>query len=459
MLAVPPHNVERLRAMCAAEDVGFCDLGQFGWHADGPGQGEPLLVLTYRGQEVGRLPMHLLHEGIPQPTRQAHWSAPQPAAMGRARPAPPRDLGQALHTLLAHPNIASKHWIIRQYDHEVQGGSTIKPLVGPGQDGPSDAAVIRPKLDSRRGVAIACGLATPIGEAATADGTAIDGDSYWMTLAAIDEVVRNLVCVGADPRRIAILDNFCWPSCDDPRNLATLVRAAQACYDGALAYGTPFVSGKDSLNNQFTTDDGRVIAIPPTLLISGLGIVPDVMRCRSMDAKAAGNLLLLVGATDARLGGSHYLMCFDDPSVDHRIPRVDLRHGPRIAGAVAAAIERGLVASAHDCSDGGLLVAAAEMAFAGRVGLELGLDALPADAAPPLSAACFAESPSRFLLEIAPDQLDAVVHTLRQANVPFAHVGRFTDGQSLTARTARGGEVLCEPLDALRGTWRSPLDW
>ncbi len=459
VLAVPPDKVDVLRVMCEAEDVAFCDLGQFGWHADGPGEGDPLLVLTYHGQEVGRLAMNLLHEGIPQPTRTANWAPPKPAAIRRQRPAPPRDLGAALHGLLSHPNIASKHWIIRQYDHEVQGGSTIKPLVGPGQDGPSDAAVIRPKLSSRRGVAIGSGLATSIGEAATADGTASDGDSYWMTLAAIDEVVRNLVCVGADPRRIAILDNFCWPSCDDPTRLATLVRAAEACYDGALAYGTPFVSGKDSLNNQFTTDDGKVIAIPPTLLISGLGIVPDVARCRTMDAKAVGNLLLLVGPTDARLGGSHYLMTYDDPAVDRRIARLDLRRGPRTAGAVAAAIERGLVASAHDCSDGGMLVAAAEMAFAGRIGLDLDLDAPPADGALPEAAACFAETPSRFLLEVAPDKLDATVAVMRLANVPFAQVGRFVEGDRLTARARRGGMLLSESLDDLRTTWLRPLDW
>ena len=245
------------------EDVAFCDLGTFGLIEDDA----PMLSLNYHGTEVGRLSMTLLHDGIPTPTREATWDH---GPLKRAAPARPasagRDIRSTLHTLLSHPNIASKHWIIRQYDHEVQGGSVVKPLVGPEQDGPSDAAVIRPKLDSRRGIALSCGLAPNLSEAACADG-----DSFWATLAAIDEAVRNAVCVGADPTHIALLDNFCWPSCDDPAQLGALVRAAEACYDGALAYKTPFVSGKDSLNNQFTTEDGRVITIPQTLLITALG--------------------------------------------------------------------------------------------------------------------------------------------------------------------------------------------
>src|SRR5262249_37414617 len=150
-------------------------------------------------------------------------------------------------------------WIIRQYDHEVQGGSVIKPLTGPKQVGPSDAAVIRPKLNSTKGVALACGLAPQI------------EDPYQMTIAAIDEAIRNVVAVGADPSKVAILDNFCWPSVDDEKTMGTLVAACEACRDAALAYGIPFISGKDSLHNQFTNQEtGQVIRIPRTLLISAI---------------------------------------------------------------------------------------------------------------------------------------------------------------------------------------------
>jgi phosphoribosylformylglycinamidine synthase len=279
-----------------------------------------------------------------------------------------------------------------------------------------------------------------------------------MALAAIDEAVRNVVCAGAAPDHIAILDNFCWPRCDDPKQLGSLVRAAEGCHDGALAYRAPFVSGKDSLSNQFTTEDGRLITIPPTLLITALGIVPDVARARTMDAKAADGLLLIVGRTTSELGGSHYRMIAEDASRDGRIPHVDLQEGPRIAAAVAGLIAGGLVRSAHDCSDGGLLVAASEMAFAGRVGLDLDLDALPVARELDDLTACFAETPSRYLLEIAPDQLDAAVRALQTAGVPFAQIGRFASHTRLTARCARHGRLLDEPLAQLREAWLRPLD-
>ncbi len=448
VLAVPAENVDRLRAMCEAEDVTFRDLGEFGLTDS---EGQPELALFYEGAQVGRLSMSFLHEGIPTPTRQAAWrptgervpSATSPVGM---------DLPGALHGLLAHPNIASKHWISRQYDHEVQGGAVVRPLVGAAQDGPSDGAVLRPRLNSERAIAIGCGLAPQLSEVTPG------GDSYWMALAAMDEAVRNLVCVGADPHQIAILDNFCWPGCDDPHRLACLVRAAEACYDGALAYGTPFVSGKDSLNNQFTTEDGNVIAIPPTLLITGLGIVPEARRARTMDAKAVGNALLIVGATDGRMGGSHYAAIGGEVA-DARIPCVDLKAGPANARAIAKLIEKGFVASAHDCSDGGLLVAAAEMAFAGRLGLELDLSNVPAADALSVEAACFSETPSRYLLEVAPDDLDATCRLLREAGVPFGQIGRFSDSGRLAARTAGRGKVIDEPIESLLRTWKGTLDW
>jgi phosphoribosylformylglycinamidine synthase len=444
VLAVPEHNVEKVRALCDAENVEMCDLGRFG-HTDD--SGDALLTLTYKGEHVGTLSMDFMHNGIPQPTRKAVYKKPQSA---RTAPSAIRNPQSAIHALLAHPNIASKHWIIRQYDHEVQGGSAVKPLVGPHTDGPSDAAVIRPVFDSDRGVAISCGLQTGMGEKS-------GGDSYWMVLAAIDEAVRNLVCVGADPTRIAILDNFCWPSCDDPQQLGSLVRASVACYDAAMAYRTPFVSGKDSLNNQFTTEDGKAITIPPTLLITSMGIVSDVTRCVTMDAKAAGNLLLQVGATTNALAGSHAQML--GIATNDALPQVDLKRGPATARVIAQLIADGRIASAHDCSDGGMLVAAAEMAFAGRIGLDIDLDGIPSDEQLDIAAACFAETPSRYLLEIVPAQLGAIAAALRDAKIPFGHIGTFGPHQNLTVHAPRDGRVMDEPLDALRDVWLKPLDW
>ncbi len=452
VLAVPPDKTKRLEQLCTDEDVEFCDLGRFGANGD---DGAPHLVLTYHGHRVAQLSMDFLHEGIPTPVRQARWRQAK-RTVTAAAPARTRapDLESTLKLLLAHPNIASKQWIVRQYDHEVQGGSVVKPLVGPHQDGPSDAAVLRPKLTSDAGIALGCGLQPGLSEKATGK-TATCGDSYWATLAAIDEAVRNVVCVGADPKRIAILDNFCWPNCDDPDQLGSLVRAAEACYDGAMAYGTPFVSGKDSLSNQFTTEEGLLITIPPTLLITALGIVPQVRRCRTMNAKAPGNALLLVGPTTAALGGSHYVVVTADASRDLSVPQTDLEVGPRTAAAVAHLIGAGQVQSAHDCSDGGLLVAAAEMAFAGRVGLELELAHVPDCAPLDVVAACFAETPGRYLLEIEPARVDAVTSLLRGRDVPVGRVGTFARHQRLVL----AAEGLDAPLDDLRSAWLGTLDW
>jgi phosphoribosylformylglycinamidine synthase subunit PurSL len=464
VMAVPQENIDKLAALCDAENVEMCDLGQFGWNADGPEGNDPQLVLNYQGTQVGKLSMALLHDGVPMPTRDAVWGEHASQAISDTAVttnANDSSIGESLHALLAHPNIASKHWIIRQYDHEVQGGSVVKPLVGPAQDGPSDASVIRPKLGSDRGVALGCGMAPNLGEKSTEDGNTTNGDSYQATLAAIDEAVRNVVCTGADPSRIAILDNFCWPGCDDPKQLGSLVRASEACYDGAMAYKTPFVSGKDSLNNQFTTEAGDLITIPQTLLITAISIVKDANKCITMDAKAAGNLLILVGNTTDALGGSHLILAGQSGSEirNRAIPTMDLSVGPRTAATIASLIEDSCIASAHDCSDGGLLVAAAEMAFAGRIGVDIDLAGVASEQPLTTTEACFAETSCRYLLEVTPDQIDTVIRKLQAANLPFGQVGTFNDSEKLTVRTADQGQVASESLDKLCETWLAPLDW
>lgn len=303
---------------------------------------------------------------------------------------------------------------------------------GAGGGGPGDAAVVQPVAGSSRGLAIANGLCT--GWCA---------DPYAMTLAALDECVRNLVCVGTDPARIAVLDNFCWPSCDEPRNMGALVRACEACYDGALAYGTPFISGKDSLKNQFRTQDGRVIMVPPTLLISGFGIVNDSSRACTMDAKRAGNALVVVGPTGCRMGGSHRIMLGhgSDFKWDLRLPLVDPARGAATARAVAGAIASGVVRSAHDPSEGGLLPAIAEMCFAGNLGASVDLAAVPrheasAEAGAPSAwcddAIAFAEDPHRYVLEVEHDSLAALAAALK--GVPHAVVGTLRAEPTLEVR-------------------------
>lgn len=456
ILAVPAENVAALRRICDEEHVELADLGHFGTpSAD--------LVLFYDNTEVGRLPMRFIHEGIPTPTREAVWRESAPAEVSAndraaaSRPTPVRDVTSSLLALLAHPSIASKHWLIRQYDHEVQGNTVVKPLCGPSGRGPSDAAVLEPVPGTNRGVAIGCGLQTAVGD------PAIGGDPYEMALAAIDECVRNLVCVGADPSRIAILDNFCWPSCEKPENLAALVRACWGCYDGAKAYRTPFVSGKDSLNNQLrytdpATGQACVIEIPPTLLITGLGLVPSIERATTSDAKRAGNVLVLIGETTGELGGSIYGSMSGKNA--GAIPRVSLTRGPGTAKAVAAIVGQGLAASAHDCSEGGLLVALAEMLMGSAsdeaaLGLDVGVSGTLA-----LEALAFAESPSRYVLEIMPGDLSRVRECVRHHapagdEIPVTPLGTLTGTGRLVWKDARVDVAVRELVEA----WRGPLDW
>jgi phosphoribosylformylglycinamidine synthase len=449
VLAVPESNLAALQQICDEEHVELAVLGRFGTPA---GAGGPELILNYNGQEVGRLPMSFLHDGIPQVTREAVWTGGSTEARRhegtKGKTPSPRE---ALLKLLAHPNIASKHRIIRQYDHEVRGGTVGKPLVGPLGRGPSDAAVIRPVTGSDRGLAIACGLATGIGDPARG------GDPYQMALAGIDECVRNLVCAGANPGRIAILDNFCWPSCDDAESMGWLVRAAAGCYDGAKAYRTPFISGKDSLNNQFTMEDGRKIRIPPTLLISGVGIVEDVSRCVSMDVKASGNHLYLVEPHErgddpngVRLRGSHYERLFGLPASNGAhggaglMPYVDLEWCPRVARAVAEAIRLGLIASAHDVSDGGPLCAVAEMLLAGSTP-QAPIGATFTLIEPELARA-FSERPGAYILEITPEHHGKFFQLMEARDVSLTRLGETTNDGVLRLEGDVDEDVSVEEL-------------
>jgi phosphoribosylformylglycinamidine synthase subunit PurSL len=434
VLAVPPESWPRLQALCAGEDVEAAVIGRF--------EATGRLRLSYEGQQVADLDMRFLHHGRPAVVRQASWrgggiAKPQAA---KTRPA---NLNEVLRKILAAPNVCSKEWIIRQYDHEVQGGSAVKPLVGVNDDGPGDAAVVMPVLGSWAGLAVGCGINPRYG----------DLDPYAMAAAVIDEAVRNVVAVGADPARVALLDNFCWGNTDRPEVLGSLVLAADACRDVALAYGMPFISGKDSLNNEYHSG-GRNLVIPPTLLISALGRVPDVRRCVTMDLKGPGNLLFLVGLTRDEMGGSHYHMVTGGEG--GTVPRPDLALAPAVFRRLHEAIARGLVRSCHDLSEGGLAVAVAEMAFAGDVGADL---ALAGGSSPlPDEVLLFSESATRFVVEVQPDKADEFQAYLG-AEVPLGKLGQTVKEPRLRVAGAGGEWVIWAPLEQLKEAWQSPMRW
>ncbi len=433
VLAVPPEHWDDLHALCAAEGVEATDLGQF--------VDSGRLTLRYQGEVVGDLSMHFLHDGRPDIVRTATWTDPRPLPLEL----PTQDDYTAdLLAILGTWDVCSKEWIVRQYDHEVQARTVIKPLVGVLDDGPGDAAVVLPVRGSTRGLAIGCGINPRYGEI----------DPYAMAGCAIDEAVRNCVAVGADPARIAILDNFCWGNTERPATLGSLVRAAQGCHDTALAYGTPFISGKDSLYNEYS-QDGVSRAIPGTLLISAMGQVPDVRKCVTMDLKEAGNHLFLVGETRPELGGSHWAMVRD--LTGGIVPSVNLEQAPLWFRAVHQAIQTGLVRSCHDLSEGGLAVALAEMALAGGLGVEV--DDAPVGAGDenhPITF-LFSESPTRFVLEVAitPENFDAFAATFQ--GLALVALGRVTAEPRLLIRDRSGKSLIDSSLAALKSAWQSPL--
>ena len=433
VLAVPQMNWPALKALCDSEDVEAAVLGKF--EATGK------LRLYYQKNQVGELDMHFLHEGRPEIVRKASY--PHPAPETNTTPLHrPEDFTDVLKKILSAYSVASKEWIIRQYDHEVQGASVIKPLVGVLEDGPGDAAVITPVLGSTAGVAIGCGINPRYG----------DLDPYWMAAAAMDEAVRNVVAVGADPTRVALLDNFCWGNTDRPEVLGSLVRAAQACHDFALAFGTPFISGKDSLNNEFRAAD-RLIVIPPTLLISALARVNDVRQCVTMDLKEPGNILYLAGATKNELGGSHFHLVTGQTGGD--VPKVNRMQAPNLFRAMHQAITAGLVRSCHDLSEGGLAAAAAEMAFAGGVGADL--KAVQADSSLPAEGWLFSESPTRFLVEVQPDFANEFEKCF--ADLPLLRLGETVKEPRLRIAGADGAWVVWANLSDLKEAWQKPLRW
>jgi len=437
VLSVPPEKWDELAALCSSEGVEATVIGRFAPTGR--------LVLKYGDRQVADLAMDFLHDGRPPVVREAVFSPPPvvPLTLPENRQI---DFTATLLKILGSLNVCSKEWVIRQYDHEVQGGSVIKPLVGVANDGPGDAAVLRPVLSSRRGIVVACGMNPRYG----------DLDPYWMAASAIDEALRNCIAVGADPARIAILDNFCWGNTDRPETLGSLVRAALACYDIATVLGTPFISGKDSLNNEFRPAGQAPISIPPSLLISALGQVSDVSRCVTMDLKLPGNYLYLIGRTQDETGGSHFALVESLAGGD--VPKVDAPQARATFAAVHRAIDRGLVRSCHDLSEGGLAVALAEMAFAGGLGARAFLDRIPCEDHLPAAVRLFSESNTRFLCEVHPDDAEDFDEIL--AGIPHAWIGQVVDTGRLEIVDNPDDPMIVEAdLAALKEAWQKPLRW
>ncbi|MCU0651510.1 MAG: phosphoribosylformylglycinamidine synthase subunit PurL [Candidatus Omnitrophica bacterium] len=434
VLAVPKTNIDRLLEVFAAENVEATVIGEFNQ--------TKRLELFYQGNLVCDLKMKFLHDGLPQLEKKAVFIQEK-----HREPKLPetQNLTKNLSELLSHYDICSKEWVIRQYDHEVQGGSILKPLIGIVNDGPSDAAVAQPVLGSKKGLIISNGINFRFGFI----------DPYWMAASCIDEALRQIISVGGSLKEVAILDNFCWGNPDKPDRLGGLVRAANGCYDIAKGFGVPFISGKDSLYNEYSVNN-KSLPIPGTLLISAIAVMDDIAKTISMYAKKSGNLIYVVGDTYDELGGSHY---YDTLGfLGNNCPRVNTKKAKEVFNALSAASSAGLIEAMHDCSEGGIAVAAAEMAFSGELGMELFLSEVPYKMQSVRNdSILFSESNSRFIVEVEKKNQKAFEQELQ--GISFGLIGCLSKDKNFKVHSIEGKICIEAGINQLKEAWLKPLRW
>ncbi|HOW35560.1 MAG TPA: phosphoribosylformylglycinamidine synthase subunit PurL [Candidatus Omnitrophota bacterium] len=449
VLSVHKSKIDSLLKVFNDENVEATVIGEF--------TGTGYLELFFSGRPVCSLDMKFLHDGLPRLTKEAVWAQPKHKEAHFSCPA---DLTDSLKRALSHYNVCSKEWVIRQYDHEVQGAGVVKSLTGVDCEGPSDASVLRPKLNSSKGIAISNGINIRFGMI----------DPFWMSASCIDEAVRQIIAVGGSLKQIAILDNFCWGNPDKADRLGSLVRASEGCLAASLGYKVPFISGKDSLYNEYAVNPsttlgagGKSLAIPGTILISAIGILDDVNRAVTMDFKKEGSLVYIIGETSDELGGSIY---FDNNGlVGNSVPKVDFKKGTKIFETVSKAAQKGLLAACHDCSEGGLAVTLAEMAFSGGLGATVFLKEVICKLKAQSSRLkalrndfiLFSESNSRFVVEVERKNQKDFEKLFK--GIPLGLIGCTQEQKKITIYGLDGKACLSADTDSLKESWQKPLRW
>lgn len=455
-MTISTDRAAELIALGADYGVECSDIGEF--HDRG------YFEILRDGKPVGILNLDFLHNGAPQLTLKAHWETPtsgvdkQRVLLSDKSGKTKEELEESILSLLAHPNIASRESVIRQYDHEVQGASVIKPLMGKRQSAPCDAAVIKPILDDQAGLVISNGLCPQMSEL----------DTYLMAVSAVDEAVRNAVCVGADPSTVSLLDNFCWPdpvassrNKDGEYKLGQLVRACQGLQDVCLAFGAPLISGKDSMKNDF--DDGTLrLSIPPTLLVSAIAKIPDADRSLSMEFKVAGDLIYLLTTGRSSLKGSHYAEVRGVTS--KALPAFDFSAAPLLYKFVHQLIMNGSIHSAHDLSEGGLAVALSECIIGSGLGAEVDFsplqtdridDSEPVETHPAFHL--FAEGPGRIIVTLPASAKEELEAPFRNSAIRCIELGKVIDTAELVVKGTGEKPLIQLDLDKLESAWQAAL--
>ena len=429
ILAVPEEQLYKLEKLCEIHEVELTDAGKI------TNTGKQKIL--YKDQVVLELSNEFLHKGIPQKKLIAKKDQSHNLDVKDYDQSNDINYEDILLKLLSHPNIASKESIIRVYDHEVMGGTIVKPTTGIFMDGPSDGCVLKPiHTSGKNGVILTNGINAEFGKI----------DPYRMALSVIDEAIRNCIAVGGDPDRIAILDNFCWGDPKNPQTLASLVDAARGCYDAATYFKTPFISGKDSLNNEFIGKDGLSYAIPPTLLISAIGIIDDITKAMTMDLKTSGNPVYLLGEISPHFAGSHFSKICNHKIIKtyYDVPEIPI-YSKDLYRKLYQANKKGLVLSCHDCSEGGLSITSAEMCIGGRKGMLLDLQSKD----PIIDL--FSENNGCLLVEIDNNQTAEFEKIFR--NLPFKRIGQVTDNPHLIF-TNYDHTIIDLSIDTLIKFWK-----
>jgi len=450
-LAVAPEKLDAFLALARKREVEATDLGEF--------TGDGYLHILHGAETVALLSMRFLHDGAPDLDLTARWNPP---VWKEARRERPDEVGVALDAMVRRLNLCSGEAKARHYDHEVKALTIVKPFVGAASDVPAEATVFLARLESRRGFVLSEGV-NPFYS---------DIDPYAMAMACLDEAVRKQVCGGARLDRIAVLDNFCWPdpvesdtNPDGPFKLAQLVRACRGLYDLTRAYATPLISGKDSMKND-STMGGVKISVPPTLLVSAIGQIDDVARAVTLDLKAAGDVVFLLGETRDETGGSEYFRWLGEiegaarepgrpaPYVGSKVPRVHVHETLPLYLALEKAIADGLVRSAATPARGGLALALTRCAMAGQLGLHLDFDVCEDLTALDPDIALFSESCGRFV--VTTTAAAAKDFAERFKDLPCKRVGLVTKEPRLRVklglRTLLDADVM-----GLKAAWKETL--
>ena len=442
-LAIAPKKIDKFLEIAKKHDVKATVIGKF--------TNSGKFYSTYKNQTVAYLDMDFIHKGVPQMELEAEWLEPKERGLQEPKFKDMTDQGSFLKNILGRLNICSKDYIVRQFDHEVQGTNVIKHLVGENSDVYSDAVVLKPVFDLNEGIAIAAGINPKYGEI----------DAYNMTALSIDEVIRRIIAVGGSLKEIALNDNFCWSSplpsknnTDAKYKLAQLIRANQALKDLTLSFRTPCISGKDSMSMDGTLKDvnnkeHRISALP-TIQFSAIGKISDIRKCVTMDVKKPGDLVYILGKTRDELGGSEYYEMRGEIGLN--VPKIDVKTAIKLYDTISQAIEKGLVNSCHGIYKGGLAVALAQISFAGGYGLEVDLDRMPTQNLKKVDKILYSESASRFLVSVSPENKKSF-EKIMKGNI-FKEIGKVRDDEKFKI-FFKVKPIIKENIYQLKKAWKS----